>query len=140
MSFRKSPFARTLPKRLTALSVVLSLAAALMVVCPERAAAQAAKGSVRVTDSFDAGWRFLKADAPGAERPNFDDAAWRALDVPHDWSIEGPFGEKNPTGKDGGFLPSGVGWYRKSFTLPAGHAKKRVFVEFDGVMANASLD
>ena len=38
--------------------------------------------------SFDSGWRFLRADAPGAEAPAFDDSAWRTLDVPHDWSIE----------------------------------------------------
>jgi beta-galactosidase len=38
--------------------------------------------------SFDADWRFLRAEAPGAERPDFDDSDWRALDVPHDWSIE----------------------------------------------------
>ena len=38
--------------------------------------------------SFDSGWRFLRADAPGAEAPGFDDTAWRTLDVPHDWSIE----------------------------------------------------
>ena len=38
--------------------------------------------------SFDSGWRFLRADAPGAEAPGFDDSHWRQLDVPHDWSIE----------------------------------------------------
>lgn len=38
--------------------------------------------------SFDSGWCFLRADAPGAEAPAFDDSQWRALDVPHDWSIE----------------------------------------------------
>ncbi|HEX5399853.1 MAG TPA: glycoside hydrolase family 2 TIM barrel-domain containing protein [Verrucomicrobiae bacterium] len=38
--------------------------------------------------AFDANWRFLRADAPGAEAPGFDDSAWRVLDVPHDWSIE----------------------------------------------------
>ena len=38
--------------------------------------------------SFDSGWRFLRADAPGAEAPGFDDSSWRLLDVPHDWSIE----------------------------------------------------
>ena len=41
--------------------------------------------------SLDADWRFLKGDAAGAEQPGFDDHAWRALDVPHDWAIEGPF-------------------------------------------------
>jgi beta-galactosidase len=38
--------------------------------------------------SFDADWKFLRADAPGAERADFDDSDWRALDLPHDWSIE----------------------------------------------------
>jgi beta-galactosidase len=38
--------------------------------------------------SFDSDWRFLRADAPGAEAPAFDDSRWRVLDVPHDWSIE----------------------------------------------------
>ncbi len=61
------------------------------------------------------------------------------LNVPHDWSIEGPFDEKNPTGGAGGFLPAGVGWYRKHFTLPADYAGRRVFIEFDGVMANSDV-
>ncbi len=38
--------------------------------------------------SFDSGWRFLRADAPGAEVPGFDDTGWRLLDAPHDWSVE----------------------------------------------------
>lgn len=93
----------------------------------------------RVVIPFDSDWRFFKGDAEGAERPEFDDAAWRRLDVPHDWSIEGPFDEKNPTGKAGGFLPAGVGWYRKHFNVPARDAGRRLFVEFDGVMANSDV-
>src|SRR5512137_1169414 len=37
---------------------------------------------------FDDGWRFLRGDAPGAELPEFDDASWRILDLPHDFSVE----------------------------------------------------
>ena len=95
--------------------------------------------SARTTISFDAGWRFLKADAPGAEQSAFDDAAWRALDLPHDWSVEGPFDQNAPAGGAGAFLPAGVGWYRKTFTLPAADAHQRVFVDFDGVMANSDV-
>ena len=120
-----------------ALLVALLAALALTVCAPP--AAVAAPAVARVTTSFDAGWRFLKGDAPGAERPEFDDAAWRRLDVPHDWSIEGPFDEKNPTGRDGGYLPAGVGWYRKRFDIPAAQRGRRVFVEFDGVMANSDV-
>ena len=59
--------------------------------------------------------------------------------MPHDWSIEGPFDQNAPTLGNGGYLPAGVGWYRKHFTLPAALQGKRIFVEFDGVMANASI-
>jgi len=88
---------------------------------------------------FDMDWRFLKAEASGAENPTFDDSQWRTVNVPHDWSIEGPFDQSNTTGGAGGFLPAGVGWYRKHFTLPDYGAKARIFIEFDGVMANSDV-
>jgi len=93
----------------------------------------------RVTTSFDKGWLFLKSDAKGAEQINFTDSSWRKLDVPHDWSIEGPFDAKNPTGGAGGFLPAGIGWYRKHFTVSRDQAGRRVFIDFDGVMANSDV-
>lgn len=88
---------------------------------------------------FDKDWHFLKSDATGAEKSDFDDSTWRTFDVPHDWSIEGPFDQSNKTGGAGGFLPAGIGWYRKHFTLPDSYAARRVFVEFDGVMANSTV-
>lgn len=93
----------------------------------------------RITTSFDLDWQFLKVDVPGAEQPAFDDRAWRTLNVPHDWSIEGPFDQNNPTGSGGGYLPSGIGWYHKRFTLPTDYARRRIFIEFDGVMANSEV-
>jgi beta-galactosidase len=87
---------------------------------------------------FTDGWRFHKGDAPGAERPDFDDSQWRPQRLPHDWAIEGPFDPKlNP---HTGALPiSGTGWYRKSFTLPANAQGKYFSVEFDGAMSNARV-
>jgi beta-galactosidase len=93
----------------------------------------------RVTENFDPGWRFLKAEAAGAEQINFTDAAWRKLDLPHDWSIEGPFAETNQTGGAGAFLPSGIGWYRKHFSLPKSFSGRSVRIEFDGVMQNSDV-
>ena len=93
----------------------------------------------RTTLAFDADWRFLKADATGAEKPDFADTDWRAVALPHDWSIEGPFDRQNATGAAGAFLPAGVGWYRKHFSLTADQARRRVFVEFDGVMGNSEV-
>jgi beta-galactosidase len=119
---------------------LLWLAVAVVASCA--AAAQSpgpAPASPRVTQSFDPDWRFLKADAPGAEQPAFDDAAWRKLDVPHDWSIEGPFSQTNPSTGLGAWLPSGIGWYRKHFTLPDDFKSRLVFIEFDGIMQNSDV-
>jgi beta-galactosidase len=88
---------------------------------------------------FDANWRFLKSDAKGAEAPEFDDSQWRVVNVPHDWSIEGPFSEDAPATGAGGFLPTGVGWYRKHFVLPDYGKAARLFIEFDGVLANSDV-
>lgn len=88
--------------------------------------------------SFDADWRFFKGDAPGAEQPQFDDRAWRRLDLPHDWAIEGPFDPKYEP--HNGALPFyGVGWYRKHFTLRTSARGKFLSLEFDGAMANSRV-
>jgi beta-galactosidase len=112
-------------------------------VCVAALAASAAEvaqvASPRAQISLDSGWKFALGELPGAERLGYDDAAWRPLSVPHDWSIEGPFAETNRTGGAGGFLPAGVGWYRKAFTLPTAYSERRVFVDFDGVMANSDV-
>jgi beta-galactosidase len=88
----------------------------------------------RKVEDFNRGWRFAKGEQPEAARQlNFDDSAWQAVRLPHDWAIAGPFSAAAPgaTGK----LPwQGVGWYRKTFT-PKGAAGERVYFDFDGVMA-----
>ncbi len=89
--------------------------------------------------SFDNDWKFIREDAKGAEQTEFNDAAWRSLNVPHDWSIEGPYDRNNPTGRGGGYLPGGIGWYRKTFTVSETDAKQLAFIEFDGVMANSDV-
>jgi beta-galactosidase len=99
--------------------------------------AQTAQG--RYIRNFDKNWRFIKADVPGADNPAFDDSQWRKLDVPHDWSIEGPYDQANPTGSGGGYLPAGIGWYRKLFTVDAADIKRKVSIEFDGVMSNSEV-
>lgn len=93
----------------------------------------------RIVKSFDGDWRFFLGDAKDAEKINFNDASWRKLDVPHDWSIEGKIDEKNPTGKGGGYFPAGIGWYRKHFAVTNEMRNRRIFLEFDGVMANSDV-
>ena len=88
---------------------------------------------------FDRGWLFQQSEAVGGAEPGFADAGWAKVEVPHDWAIGGPFDATNPSGGAGAFAPAGVGWYRKHFALPEVDTKKRVFIEFDGVMANSDV-
>ena len=88
---------------------------------------------------FDAAWRFHLGDVPSGQDVTLDDAAWRTLDLPHDWSVEGAFNQDNPAGAGGGALPGGVGWYRKTFSIVPGDTGKLVFVEFDGVYRNSEV-
>ena len=89
--------------------------------------------------SFNEGWRFRLDSVSAFEAPSFNDAAWRLLNLPHDWSIEGEFGKDHPAGTGGGALPGGIGWYRKTFTLPSSAKNKEVYIEFDGVYRNAEV-
>jgi len=114
-----------------------ALAAAL--VPEEQLEAQVSAAPPRIRDPFDFGWKFLKGDAPGAQQPAFADANWRALDLPHDWSIEGPFAQNEPSGGAGGSAPTGIGWYRKHFHVPASYKGRKVSVEFDGVYQNSEV-
>lgn len=89
--------------------------------------------------AFNDGWKFNLADASGAEKPSFDDSAWRALTLPHDWSIELAFNSNSKAGGSGGYLDGGIGWYRKAFTLDASVSSQRILVAFDGVYMNSQV-
>lgn len=93
----------------------------------------------RAINLFDADWKFMKEDTKGAEKTNFNDAAWRTVNVPHDWSVEYPISRSAASGRGGGFVETGVGWYRKDFVLQQTDATRRVFIEFDGVMMNSEV-
>jgi len=73
-------------------------------------------------------------DSVSYVQATFDDGAWRHLNLPHDWAIEGPFKMEYFSGT--GKLPYwGVGWYRKHFSLPKEDAGKRIFLSIDGAMS-----
>ncbi|MBN2349581.1 MAG: DUF4982 domain-containing protein [Bacteroidales bacterium] len=88
---------------------------------------------------FDYNWKFVLGDPKDAQQPDFSDANWRVLDLPHDWSIEGKVDENAPTGGSGGFLPTGTGWYRKHFKIPVSARGKIISIEFDGVYMNSDV-
>jgi beta-galactosidase len=128
-------------------------------------AGPAAAPPARERISFDAGWRFAPGHATdrnrdfnhasgtfsyfakagfgsGASDPKFDDSAWQQLDLPHDWAVGLPFSERGS--QSHGFKAIGrnfpensVGWYRKTFHVPASDLGRRISLEFDGVFRDS---
>ena len=108
-------------------SAGLTLCAAML--CAERA-----------TDLLNTGWRFQRDPdaALDASAAAFDDSAWQTVRVPHDWAISGPF-SPDSDGSTGKLPWRGVGWYRTVFTPAADDAGRRVYLDFDGVMASPEV-
>lgn len=95
--------------------------------------------SAHARDRFNSDWKFIQRDVPDAQQVDFDDSAWRVLDVPHDWSIEGEYDQDNPMGDQCGYLPAGIGWYRKTVTVDPDWKGKHVEIAFDGVFMNSTV-
>ena len=93
----------------------------------------------RSVADFDKGWHFHLGDVTDGEKGSVNDASWRLLNLPHDWSIEGKFSKDNPATPEGGALPGGIGWYRKTFTVPAASKGKLVYIDFDGVYQKSDV-
>ncbi len=95
--------------------------------------------AARETQMFCEDWAFHLGDAAGADAPEFEDTGWRRLDLPHDWSIEQAYEPKMPGGSSVGYLPGGIGWYRKAFTLPESDIGKVIVIDFDGVYMDSQV-
>lgn len=93
-------------------------------------------------------WRFALGDRPEAAAAMFDDSLWRKVDLPHDWSVEAPFDAETCEGATG-YLPGGIGWYRREFTdtelqrnhrMGSNHSvDKKIFIVFDGVYNHSDV-
>lgn len=93
----------------------------------------------RDRELFDEDWSFHLGDAPGAEAPTFKAAGWRAVTLPHDWSIELPVDPKAPGAGNVGYFQTGTGWYRRTFDAPKSWKNRRVWLEFEGAYMNAEV-
>lgn len=91
--------------------------------------------------NFDLGWEFHHGELQGdsIEQKRADRDGWVSINLPHDFGIEGPFDKSNASGGPGGYLPGGIGWYRKSFRMSDDAADKVVTISFDGVYMNSDV-
>ena len=99
----------------------------------------------RRTSQFNEGWIFHRGDVESAEKVAFEDASWRKLSLPHDWSIEDIPGKDSPLDPDApgevssGFFVGGTSWYRKHFSLAESMKEKHLYLQFDGIYMNADI-
>ncbi len=114
------------------LSLLLVLSACCLSAC-------SGEKQTRERLSFNNHWTFRLSETIDASAAGYDDTAWRILNLPHDWSIEGTFSADNPATPGGGALPGGTGWYRKHFSIPETDRGKLFFIDFDGVYMNSSV-
>src|SRR5262245_58050189 len=111
----------------------------------------------RQTLNMDQGWRFHLGDidaplanthiaaymankagwARGGAKMNYDDSDWRVVNLPHDWSVEGLFDRSNHVNQ--GFLPRGIGWYRRHFRLEESDRGRYLAIRFDGVAVHSAV-
>ena len=117
----------------------------------------AADNSSREMLSLDQGWRFHLGDIPmpvlithnetynsakagkawAAAAPEYKDASWRKLDLPHDWAVEGPFEPKENISQ--GYRPRGIGWYRRQFKLDEADSGKHLEIQFEGIATHCTV-
>jgi beta-galactosidase len=141
---------------MTSFRILFSLIGCLLALaCGAAGAAEQPAG--RQVLALDRGWLFHLGDIPmpaitgheqtyrnakagnawGAAATRYNDAAWRKLDLPHDWAVEGPFDPKANVSQ--GYRPRGIGWYRRY--LEVGQAKRgRHFeLQFDGIATHTTI-
>lgn len=86
---------------------------------------------------FNDGWKFLYGECENGDYRGCDDSAFRDVTLPHDWSVEHDFDINESSGT--GYLPGGIGWYRKHFDMENLPSDSRVFITFNGVYNNSRV-
>lgn len=93
--------------------------------------------SERIIDNFDFDWKFLLIDNPRYAERNYNDSQWENVQLPHDWNIKQEFDRKGSGSS--AYLPEGIGWYRKTFSVPKSYKGKSVYIHFDGIFQQSDV-
>ncbi|MFB2118291.1 sugar-binding domain-containing protein [Parapedobacter sp. 2B3] len=88
-------------------------------------------------EKINDGWAFKLGDVPEGEQPGEPDRSWERLDLPHDWSVGQPL---SPTlASATGYLPGGIGWYRKTLSVPSDYRGQQLYIYFEGVYNHSEV-
>ena len=98
-----------------------------------------AQRNIRIKENFDFDWKFTLSDNSNYAEQNYKDTDWQNIQLPHDWNIKQEFDQHARGGGSVAYLPEGIGWYRKSFKIPASHKGKKVSILFDGIFHQSDV-
>lgn len=115
--------------------LILFFVQLFVLVLPSRAASSE---GVRQLINFDMNWNFILNPDENILLSNPESLKWREVNLPHDWSIEGSYSENNSDWQSG-YLPAGVGYYKKKFNINKELLEKQVSIVFDGVYLNSEV-
>ena len=87
--------------------------------------------------NFNENWKFYLGDASGADGEQFDDSAWKNVDLPHDYSIDQEYTTAGEA--ESGYKLGGIGWYRKNFKVDESLKGKSIRIDFDGVYMDSTV-
>ena len=90
-----------------------------------------------ISENFNEGWLFSLSDNNNYKDIDYNDAQWRKLNLPHDWSVEGQLSQQNASCT--GYLPAGIAWYRKHFNYVTDNTNPLSFIYFEGVYNRSEI-
>lgn len=93
--------------------------------------------SDRIKMSFDFDWKFSLTDNLEYVNSGYNDSTWESVQLPHDWNIKQQYDKKGIG--SAGYFPDGIGWYRKSFSIPQSYKGKTVYILFDGIFQQSDV-
>ncbi|HRX11711.1 MAG TPA: beta galactosidase jelly roll domain-containing protein, partial [Draconibacterium sp.] len=100
----------------------------------QTAAAQVGFGQA---EKINQNWKFILHDIENGEKTDLSDQSWKTVDLPHDWSVKQ---QLSPTlASATGYLPGGVGWYRKQLFISKDNEDKKVYLYFEGVYNHSEV-
>lgn len=85
------------------------------------------------------GWKFTKGDDPQYKMSLYDDASWKSVNLPHDWSILSVPSKINPTSGPGGYYESGKGWYRAKLHIDKSTQGQKRYLYCEGIYMNSEI-
>jgi beta-galactosidase len=95
--------------------------------------------SIRYSLKINNGWYFKLGDNTDYNKEKYNHSSWRNIDLPHDWGVEGTYDTIHGTDWQSGYLPAGIGWYRKELLLKENPKEHIVELQFDGVYMNSTI-